>query len=356
MTRRTEIAFALVIALLASGALLWERGFAARVATTPASLEAAIRGGVGFLAGEQLPDGEFKTQACGDEAMHDCYFDSTPFTTTFIVPALGDVRDERIGDMEEKAIAFLRSEEEPGGLWRYASSKNPQRSVTLTEEEAGLDSSGLRNPTQFDPDLDVISTVSYVLKSRGIVFGDNAAAFGGNRDPQGRFLTWLRSGPGIANDTDCAVNANVLLYLGNDPQACLYVNASVESSAYRCSPYYPDPLMFYYLVSRAEKNGASCLSGSRNVLVQKVLSLRGKYGSFGNELQNAAALTVLLNSSYRGEAADAAASYLLNSQREDGSWPIGLAWIAPFPYFGSPELTTALSVEALNAYLLSRNR
>lgn len=354
-----EVFLAVILMAALAAALLFHAGGGAPASFAPVpakEVDTAINSGIDFLYGAQLDYGEFKTQACQDEEMTDCYFDSSPFSTTFIIYALKGIENDKVKPITDKALGFLRGEEEPGGIWRYWTNRNPQKAYRAPDDTSAISAlPGTQNPTQLDPDLDDMSTVSYALKSNGVSFDDNTALFEKNRDDQGRFLTWIRTGPEVVNDVDCGVNANALLYLGNDPQACLYVNASVESAQYQCSTYYPDPLVFYYLVSRAEAEGASCLSASKEVLVKKVLSLQKKDGSFGNALDTAAALNVLINDGYTGKEVNGAASYLLGSQGENGSWPRYVSWTAPFPYYGSEEFTTALSMEALNKYLDLQN-
>ncbi|MFB6088629.1 MAG: hypothetical protein ABEK36_02505, partial [Candidatus Aenigmatarchaeota archaeon] len=92
-----------------------------------------------------MDHGEFKTYACHEKDMKKCHFDSSPFITTFVLYSIKDVNNNKAHSMTERGINFLLSEQEPKGVWRYWSSWNPKHS-------------------KIKPDLDVISTTSFLLE------------------------------------------------------------------------------------------------------------------------------------------------------------------------------------------------
>lgn len=301
-------------------------------------LERAISAGIDFLYQSQLPYGEFKTYACSDEEMTtDCYFDSSPFVTTFVLYSTSFVDDPKVKDMTEKAISFFLDEMDSRGLWKYWTS---------------------RNDRNINPDLDVISCISYILVKNGIPFESNLDVILANRDDQGMFYTWVRD-PHRENDIDCVVNANVLLYLGENAdirETCQYLDKTVlDSQEGSCSPYYPDRLALYYMLSRAYFNGASCLHTSRDSIVERVISIQKDDGSFGNELSTALAACTLLNFNDHGSSVLEAIEYILSTQAKDGSWSRAVFYLNPVSYYGSEELTTALCIEALARYQLLMN-
>jgi hypothetical protein len=64
----------------------------------------------------------------------------------------------------------------------------------------------------------------------------------------------------------------------------------------------------------------------------------------------------LLNIGYRDNQINNALSHLLEAQRPNGSWPNNFIFVGPFLsdpcyYYGSEELTTTFSLEALAKYL-----
>src|SRR3954468_18361663 len=87
---------------------------------TSSGLEAGIGRGLEFLRRSQLPSGEFKVYMSPNLNLErDCVFDSSPFPTALIAYALGFADTATAGDILDKALAFLLSEMEGPGLWRY---------------------------------------------------------------------------------------------------------------------------------------------------------------------------------------------------------------------------------------------
>ncbi len=324
----------------------------------------ALCNALDFLRRSQLPYGEFRTYASPDPRMQaGCRFDSSPFVTSLVLYALGFVGDPRAEAMVARGLDFLAAEMEGPGLWRYWSSRNPRH-------------------RQLPPDLDDVCCIAHVLQAHGRPVPDNRAILLANRDGAGRFYTWLAprtSAPpelvgtidrlvgaetllaillsGTINDVDCAVNANVLLYLGRDDEtrgAVEYLLGVVRDGREReSSAFYPDPLAFYYLLSRAWSNGVSALAPTRMSVLDRLLPQQAGDGSFGTSLQTALAACTLLNFEQRAAALGRAVEHLLATQGRDGSWPRHALFLGPAPYYGSEELTTAFCVEALSRFTSS---
>jgi len=291
----------------------------------------AIDRGIAFLAGRQLAYGEFQTFAGSGRVMRVQYAYSSPFITTFILYALRGITHPELEFMREKAVRFLLHEQEPGGIWR-----NHTRANTLHQQY------------RLPPDLDDISTVSYTLQSNGVPFDDNHSLIRHNRNDQGLFQTWID--PPFANEIDAVVNANVLLYLGeNIPAVCAYINQVIRNNE-PFSKWYPDKLAFYYMVSRAFANGIAGLGQSKEPVVDDIRRCQLPDGSFGNDLQTAMALTTLLNFVHVDEMVQAGIAHLLNRQDTNGSWSIAPFFNGFKMFYGSAELTAAIAVEALKKY------
>ncbi len=294
----------------------------------------SISKGIDFLYENQLDYGEFKTYICDDKDLEECLFDSSPFVTTFVLYFFNNMEGEKVEIMTEKALDFLLNEQEEGGIWRYWSSRNDKK---------------------ISPDLDDISTISFILKTNGIDIDDNYQLIKENVNDDNLFFTWLYSGK-ERNDVDCVVNANVLLYLGeNNPSVCSYINEAIKSDE-SCSVYYLGKLSFFYMVSRAFENNITCFDKSKDEIINYILNHQNKDGSFGNELETAFGLTTLLNFNYSGNEIESSLINLLENQQKDGSWKRKAAFCRGIdltesgPYFGSEELTTALALEALKKY------
>ncbi|MBN2542067.1 hypothetical protein JXI42_04310 [bacterium] len=300
-------------------------------------LREAIPRGVEFLKTNQMNHGEFKTYRAHDESLTvNLVYDASPFVTTFVTYSISFVDNPVVKNITGKALAFFLKEGEPPGLWRFWTS---------------------RSGKSIDPDLDDISCISFLLEQNDIPMKSIVPTVIGNRNEQGLFNTWVRDS-GQKNDLDCVVNANVLLFLGDREETipvCEYLNEIIiEGNMNDCFRYYLDDMAFYYMVSRAYFNGASCLEESREDLIEQVVKRQLENGSFGDELQTAFALCALLNCDYKEhQVLDEAVVYLLDTQDTTGSWRkiaffTGLEHPAPQTvWWGSEEMTTAICVEAL---------
>jgi hypothetical protein len=320
--------------------------------------QTAISKALDFLSLDQLAYGEFQTFVSVDPEMQEnCRFDSSSTITTFVLYSISFIDDQRVKDMTKKALSFFLEEMEEPGVWRYWTSRNHKK---------------------IDPDLDDTACASYELRKNNVPFKSNLEVILANRNNEGLFYTWLIDSP-EANDIDCAVNANVLLYLGeneNTKAVCNYLNNLVSSGQEgHCSLYYPDVFSFYYMFSRAYFNGVPSLAESRDTIINKIIALQRDDGSFGSVLSTALAACTLLNFKYGGEPLNKAIEYIINTQAEDGSWQKQAFYIGPdrvvvtrtgetlifklvpvsimpMPvlYYGSEELTTAVCIEALSRY------
>jgi len=292
----------------------------------------SINKAVNFLYENQAECGEFKSLACRDKQMEVCRVDSTPFVTTFILYSIKDLNNKKIEIMAEKAIKFLLSKQKPGGVWSYY--------PTLTA------------------DFDDISCVSAILTIYDHDFDDNMRLYEEFRNEEGVVYTWLRSPAG--NEIDCEVNSNVLFYFGlkhiEDMNICNYIVQEIMKENYDCCIYCEkrrskkNYLPLFYVISRAYKHGNQCLGRLTKHIIQKTLKIKREDGSFGNDLDTALALNILLNFNYHGERANSGMRQLLQRQRSNGSWNKNVFYLGPATYYGSEELTTAIAIEALQKY------
>jgi prenyltransferase beta subunit len=300
--------------------------------TASEKLAPSVRRGLRFLYDHQLPCGEFRTYASPTIDMRVTRYDSAIFVTTFVLYSIARIDHPRVTTMTNKAISFLTEEMKSPGLFQYYTSKN-----TLSIE--------------YDLDDTACASVALERSHPLVIGGYNVEYFMENRNEGDLFYSWV----GVeapANDVDSIVNANVVLYLGDRDEtksACRYLIDTIKrdyvSDSYR---YYFDDMTLYYAVSRAYAHGTSSLSEAREALIEKVLQFSKDDGSFGNELATACAMCSLSNFGYDGVTRlRAAARYLKEQQRADGSWRrIGM-YNQPGVCYGSEELTTALCLEAL---------
>ena len=269
------------------------------------------------------------------------HFERPPFVSALCVLAL-----ESCDEIRAKAICtatkrYLVDTIEYPGLWRYYS--------------------------HLPQDLDSTALCSLVIGDHPwILLGRNVPKIVGNRDEEGRFLTWVlaEDEPDVVSrfrlEADPVVNANVIAYLGDHPETrnaqrwleTLIVDGCVEDS----SKWYPDAVSIYYAIARAVIRVRPALDQLRPILADRILSQGDKSGGFGNVLQTAQAVSALHNLGGL-EAIDAKhhVQRFVNSQREDGSWPELLAFGDQFLKWGtvgrighgSEAVTSAFCIEAL---------
>ncbi len=324
------------------------------------TIENVLQAAVRFLAERQLPHGEFKTLSAENAAMtKGCVFDSSPFTTAYVLYSLGFQQDEHTKIILAKGLKFLQAEMETGGLWRYWSSRNAAHSV-------------------LPPDLDDTACISFVLQQYNLAPANHTVLLANRRD-DGLFYTWLApretmparlktrlrrltrgsslplfSISGTQDNVDPAVNANILLYLGEREETrpvIAYLVKAIQDADSQNDSYYADSLVFYYLISRAFHQGIRSLAETRQTILHALSARRSSNGSFGNELLTALAVCTWLNFDGSRSPLVDSIRYLLRMQRKTGAWRALPMWLGPAPYYGSEELTTALCMEGLARYI-----
>ncbi len=324
------------------------------------SLDESIESGLKFLHKNQMLHGEFKTYASFDPAMQkDRHYVSTTYITTFVLYSLGFIVHPLVDIMKQSALGFLREEMEFPGVWRFFSvDRNMKISggKFVKYSEVGI-----------IPDLDDTACASYCLKKNGIPFGSNTHVFMANRDCRGLFFTWLMDYPKRAehtettpymvpekNDICVGVNANILLYLGEDKytsNSCTHINSIISNGKEAENiPYFPGRLSLYYLVSRAYYNGSTSLGQSCENIMGKINMHSCKDGSYGSILSTAYVVCTLLNFNHHDERIHMSAKYIIDSQDDDGSWKMERFCDGSPRYYGSRELTTSICLEALARY------
>ncbi|WP_349607256.1 hypothetical protein [Cupriavidus sp. DF5525] len=306
--------------------------------------EAAIDSGVAFLRGRQREWGEFACHKFTNAQLRgEGRLDSSPFATTLVLHALSFVRHASIDEMRSKAIGFLLDEREEPGVWRYWSS---------------------RNGAPIDPDLDDTCCASFALRQAGVDaqgLTSNVRCILDNRHGSGLFKTWLRNAD-ADNDVDGAVNANVLLYLGERQETMaardIVIEAILADREDEASWYYTSPLALYYMVSRACFHGVTGFRTCRDAVIEKTRVYAR--GASQQPMSVALALCILANYGVPDGGIAAGIGLLLRQQDKEGAWARSAFYRGPEPpvahsvWWGSEELSTALCVEALARSAVAR--
>lgn len=269
------------------------------------------------------------------------HFERPPFVSALCVLALECCREERARAMCAATRGCLIDTIEHPGFWRYY----------------------LHLPL----DLDSTALCSLVLGNHPwVLLRKNMAKMLGNRDREGRFMTWvLEDGePDVVApfriEADPVVNANVIAYLGDIPETRdarkWLVNMVVGGKLQGSSKWYPDTVSIFYAIARAMDRARPALDQLRPELADRILALRNGSRGFGNVLQAAQAISALDRAGGL-ERIDAATELegILVQQRDDGSWPELLAfgdqslkWGAVGQIgHGSEAVTSAFCIEAI---------
>lgn len=269
------------------------------------------------------------------------HFERPPFVSAFCVLALQSSDEPRARAICAATRAYLADTMEYPGFWRY-----------------------YRHLPQ---DLDSTTLCSLVIGTHPwILLGRNVPQMLANRDEKGCFMTWVlaKGEPNVVStfriEADPVVNANVIAYLGDNPEtrdAQRWLESMIaEDRLEGTSKWYPDKVAIYYATTRAMLRAQPALEALRPILADRILGLRDPQGEFGNILQTAQAISALYNIGCL-ERIDAKheVEKFIGSQREDGSWPELLAFgdqTLKWGTFGqighgSESVTSAFCVEAL---------
>lgn len=334
-----------VITLLFSSIFLintapWgSRILSAGVVCFPDLIECSINRAVGFLANEQLNWGEFATYSFEKKDMSYRKYTHSVFITTFVLHSLNYIEQTQIvRDMIDRAVNYLLDNKEGIGLYRF-----------------------FGKGSYIYPDMDDISCALAALYQHDIPIEPGLPEYflQFRNKKSNLFYTWLKEPLTKGNDIDCIVNANTLFFyaLMNQsdliPEVSNYlISQSSKLGQQKCQKWYSSPQAFTYTVSRAYADGrAKNLVKASLHISDFLLSTQRKDGSWGNELETALASVSLININYSGIQLDKAIQFLLSHQNDnDGSWPAAFFFLGPLGYYGSEELTTAISLEALAKY------
>ncbi len=311
--------------------------FGTMITSFPAAHRSITRA-IDYLIASQLEYGEFPTYryltpSCDGHGE----FESALFVTCCVLYTLEWLSEPRVDEAIRKGLEFVLEERQEGGFWSYVSSR-----------------SGLT----IDPDLDDVCFASFLTRALtpGQFQGGNRSAILSNRLPNGIFKTFLRH-PSEHNDTDAGVNANVLLYLGEDADTlgardALLQIVSEGREVEQCE-YYLDPLAVHHAISRAYWHGFDGLSGVRQDILERTFARISDPAGTGEFYLALAFITACNFGCCFVPAWTPALEFLLATQREDGSWRQQAFFSQPKPppprkyWWATPALTTAFCLEAL---------
>lgn len=323
-----------------------------------------------WLISAQMTTGELPSYSrpLGDGSEgEDWTLDSLLFITALAAAACNEVDDPRATAVVDRAVDFLRSEREPASLWRYWSSGHERHDDT-------------------PPDVDDTACCSMAVRCRGDATDDNVKILLANRDPAGRFYTWIiphgqsagprhlwvvrrefsrstrlrrallwRDSEATPDDVDAVVNANVIRYLGPDHaprEAVDWVLDIVRSGKEATSDsWHRNSTTMYASVADGFRAGIAEFGQLGPVVVERITNW---ISSVASPAPLDVAQALLAVQGFDGPAAlqHRLAERLLGSQRADGSWVRSVFYYGgPAEVFGwgSESLSTATALRALAA-------
>lgn len=286
-----------------------------------------------YLENRQERNGDFPSLVCRDYQRKKCMdHKGSVFSTTFVVHSVNKIKNKRVEKIASKGLDFIRSKKEKGDIWRFWG-------------------------TRIDPDLDDTSCSSYLISKNGEKL-NNKDVILNNRNEKGLFNTWIRKSE--VNDAEGVVNANVLMYLGENihtVKACRWIVSNLLSGKGKeLVHYYPDVPVLFYTISRAHSiHDFECVRKHVPVLVEKAAEMIEGYVKKNDFLNVAFLLNTLLNFNVSGKELKQYSRFFIKGQNSDGSWKSSLFFLALDPpetvsssYFYSENATTALVLEFLS--------
>ena len=335
--------------------------------TSPIRTDQAVDRALEWLRDAQEPSGEFTSYASaldGDERLW--VPDALKFITALVVLALDEIPDERAAELVDHGVEFLCFERETMAQWRYWAASNEQYDFT-------------------PPDADDTACCSLAVATRGHRTNRNRSVLLANRDPQGRFYTWLiphghppsprlwwamrdelRSAvrrrraelwattEATPDDVDGVVNMNVLRYLGSDaPQAATSWVAGIIDAGREddCDSWHRNRYTMYAALADDHRRGVPGLDQVGSTVVDRIHERVDADGTVGPPLDTAFALLALNVFGAENRLRARLAGALRSSQREDGSWERSVFYYGgPQEIFGwaSEALTTASCAQVLH--------
>lgn len=321
-------------------------------------IDKAIEKGIIFLESKQSESGEFPVEFSLDPKMsnivNDSIFNHTIFGSAFILHALTYIEpSSHVNNIRNRSISFLMENMEPPGVWSYGGKYYSS-----------------------PPDSDDTALVLSALEENGVGINDSSLRFMLNfRTDEGLFHTWMienrsdTSDPHshlyALDDVDASVNAYILYaYALNDmriKEVSRFLNNYTKNKLFlNGTPYYPSQYAFIYRLTLAYAGGSKGLDSAIPTVRKYLLDKQKTDGSWGNSVENGFAAVSLINIGYEDEALDKAINHIVSTQKDDGSWPRAVFYVGwpssyeshlgPVPYFGSEELATGISLEALGKY------
>ncbi|WP_429382195.1 hypothetical protein [Mucilaginibacter sp. UYCu711] len=342
------------------------------------TINLSIAKGITFLSNQQFANGGFRSYMSNNDDMlayegsSAGWFteDGVVFPTLLIGNSLLFLAaDPQVDKILNKIADFILSQKNRGSVWNHFTPLHFLYSLCPF-------------------DLDDTACASSFLKARNIDFSSNRALLLKNIDSRNLFYTWISFRRRLnfnktywitslrelknplkslffwkkmacdRDDVDLVVNANVLYYLSDAPNAKYVINYILETVQnnleIESDKWYKNISTIYYFISRNYYAGVKELLPIKQTMIDRILKTAKSNGAIGESvLDTALAICTLLNLNCYDSSIKLAVEFLISEQIENGSWvKRGFYYDGPkkLVSWGSEELTTSLCLEALGRY------
>ncbi|OQA04915.1 MAG: hypothetical protein BWY68_00061 [bacterium ADurb.Bin400] len=312
--------------------------------THPKDIGSFIRRGSSYISSQQKRDGSFVTFASRDSVNFSNPIECpSAFASYLILLALHDICHPRLTKAKDRALDFLLNQASKHWSFNYWARSSDQAKSQPYPDDLDDTSCALAALMKYKAELvtgEVMASLVRLLTSVESKEG-------------GPYATWLvpPSSPKVWRDVDLAVNCNIAYLLSLHDISMESINAMVEEAASLdsyCSSYYPSCFPIIYFISRFYQGE------KKDHIVRFLLSRQNQDGSWGNYLDSSLAVSALLNFGYQGDLTNCIEFLLKLNIADPPAIPF---YVGANPtqdgnnyYDGSPALTAAMCVEALNKY------
>jgi hypothetical protein len=311
------------------------------------NVKSAIVKAIAFIASQQQPGGGFASFSSPQQApFHPEHTYHTTFASALILAALCKMDGPDARAIRTKLANFLlRQKSEQWSFNYWARESQEYKAVPYPDD---LDDTFCALSALWSHDASLVDGAALAHVVKLLLATESKIG--------GPYRTWLvpDGSAKVWQDVDIAVNANIAYFLSLAaqplPKLTGYMERTITEQAYR-SPYYPSPYPIVYYLARAYRGP------KQQELASFLHTQQQENGAWGTPLHTALVVTsfVRLNEPVPEEAIQ----YLLSSQTADGSWNAepfcldpqrnGKKWDS-----GSSALTTAFIVETLQEYQNTR--
>ncbi len=296
--------------------------------------------------------------------------DRTVFASSYAALALAADPSAESLAIRRKLVAFIRSEREWPGLWRYWG-KRSLIPCDLDDSSLGqivLTAHGVRcwrtdwllylhrcregmfHAWMMPGNVATLNPFYWLIALRDLTPARLHFRF---------FGLWKTAGKSHLYQYHVISNAHIVHYLGDTPRSAAAIDWIIDTMRsgreFEREIYYRDPEFLYLAIGRAFSGGIARFGPLVDVVERRVGERASATACVGESaFTTAAACAALLHLGRCGKVVKAAMNWLVSAQAEDGGWPAApLDHDGPPPsrtYWGSRALTTAVVVEAIALY------